>query len=276
MRPMFEAFIANKPISTGLVQWKLNSAWPELIWQLYDTYLQPNGAFYGVREACTPLHAIYRYGFNDIYLANEDLMDADDLSVKIRIFDIDSREIFNDVWNGNIKANTSKFIYKIPELKNLTPVWFLDLQILDRDGRELDNNVYWLSEKKDVLDYAAGKKLPWEYYTPTKQYADFTALNSLPPVKLDCDYTFSKVGKEGTVSLTVKNPGDAIAFFIYFDLRDPALRRILRLYLPVIRLLINPFCRSFGVIIMLPFSLVKNKLILQNTSCATMTEINHY
>ncbi len=73
MRPQFEAFIAHKPKSTGLVQWQLNSAWPKLIWQLYDTYLQPNGSFYGVKKACTPLHAIYRYGFDDIYLANEDL-----------------------------------------------------------------------------------------------------------------------------------------------------------------------------------------------------------
>ena len=221
MRPMFEAFIANKPVSTGLVQWKLNSAWPELIWQLYDTYLQPNGAFYGVREACTPLHAIYRYGFDDIYLANEDLMDAKDLTVKIRVFDINSKEIFNDQWKGDIKGNTSKFIYKIPEIKNLTPVWFLDLRILKDDGKEIDNNVYWLSLKKDIMDYAAGRKLPWEYYTPTKQYADFTALNRLPKVTLSYDYSFEKDEKEGSVTLKVRNPSDAIAFFIFFDLLDP-------------------------------------------------------
>ncbi len=222
MRPMFESFIANKPVSTGLVQWKLNSAWPELIWQLYDTYLQPNGAFYAVREACNPLHAIYRYGFDDIYLANEDLKDATNITVKIRIFDTNSKELFSDQWTGDIKTNTSKFIYKLPEIKNLSPVWFLDLQILDSAGRELDNNIYWLSEKKDILDYEAGKKLPWEYYTPTKQYADFTALDSLKDVKLDYAYGFSKSDGEGTVSLTVKNPGEAIAFFVYFDLRDPS------------------------------------------------------
>ncbi len=225
MRPMFEAFIANKPVSTGLVQWKLNSAWPELIWQLYDTYLQPNGAFYGVREACTPLHAIYRYGFNDIYLANEDLMNADSLTVKVRIFDINSKEIFNDQWKGDITANTSKFIYKLPDLKNITSVWFLDLRILDREGKEVDNNVYWLSLKKDILDYEAGKKLPWEYYTPAKQYADFTSLNRLPDVNLNYDYTFRKDDKDGIVSVTLKNPGDAIAFFIYLDLRDPSTDR---------------------------------------------------
>ena len=51
MRPMFEAFVANKPVSTGLIQWKLNSAWPDLIWQLYDSYLEPNGSFYAVKKA---------------------------------------------------------------------------------------------------------------------------------------------------------------------------------------------------------------------------------
>ena len=117
MRPMFEAFVAHKPVSTGLIQWKLNSAWPDLIWQLYDTYLQPNGSFYAVRKACTPLHAIYRYGFDDIYLGNEDLNDAEGLTVKIRAFDLKSKEIFADQWKGDIKSNTSKFIYKLPDIK---------------------------------------------------------------------------------------------------------------------------------------------------------------
>ena len=222
MRPTFEAFIANKPISTGLIQWKLNSAWPELIWQLYDTYLEPNGAFYAVRKACTPLHAIYRYGFDDIYLGNEDLSDASGITVKIRIFDINSKEIFNDKWTGDIKTNTSKFIFKLPEIKNLTSVYFLDLRVYNSKNEEVDNSTYWLSEKKDVLDYDAAKKMPWPYYTPTKQYADYTALNKLAKVELTYDYQLSKDEKNGTVTLKVKNPSETIAFFIYMDVVDSA------------------------------------------------------
>ncbi len=221
MRPQFEAFIAHKPQSTGLVQWQLNSAWPKLIWQLYDTYLQPNGSFYGVKKACTPLHAIYRYGFNDVYLANEDLEDAKDLTVKIRIFDINSKEIFADAWKGNIPSNISKFIYKIPEIKNLTPVYFVDLRIYNSEGKEMDNSIYWLSTKKDVLDYQASKKLSWAFYTPTKSYADYTALDKLPPVKMEYDYQYTKDGDFGKVTLKVKNPSDAIAFFNYLDVIDP-------------------------------------------------------
>lgn len=221
MRPMFEAFVAHKPKSTGLVQWKMNSAWPELIWQLYDTYLQPNGSFYGVRKACNPLHAIYRYGFDDIYLANEDLLDAAGLTVKIRIFDIHSKEIFADQWTGDIPSNLSKFIYKLPEVKNLTPVWFLCLNVFDKNNQEVDNSIYWLSQKKDVLDYEASKKLDWPYYTPTSQFADYTALNRLTKVKLEFDYQYTKDEQFGKITLKVKNPTETIAFFNFFDVLDP-------------------------------------------------------
>jgi exo-1,4-beta-D-glucosaminidase len=221
MRPMFEAFVAHKPVSTGLVQWKLNSAWPELIWQLYDTYLQPNGAFYAVKRACNPLHAIYRYGFDDVYLANEDLKDAENLTVKIRAFDIGSKEIFAGQWTGDIKSNTSKFVFKLKDIKGLTPVWFLDIRIYDKDNRELDNSFYWLSIKKDILDYEAAKKLPWPFYTPTKQFADFTSLDKLPKVQLQCDYQFRKDENSGNISLKIKNPSETIAFFIFLDVTDP-------------------------------------------------------
>jgi exo-1,4-beta-D-glucosaminidase len=220
MRPMFEAFVAHKPRSTGLIQWMLNSAWPEMYWQLYDTYLQPNGAFYAVRKACNPLHAIYRYHHEDIYLANEDLEDASDVTVKIRAFDINSKQVFEDVWKGDITTNTSKFIYKLPELEDLTPVWFLDLRVYDENNQEVDNSIYWLSLKEDVLDWEASRDLVWPYYTPSKEYADFTALDRLPEVELSHEYTFEKDEEFGKVRLTVTNPSDAIAFFVFLDIVD--------------------------------------------------------
>ncbi|MEN8186200.1 MAG: sugar-binding domain-containing protein [Bacteroidota bacterium] len=220
MRPMFEAFVAHKPKSTGLIQWMLNSAWPEMYWQLYDTYLQPNGSFYGVRKACNPIHAIYRYGFDDIYIANEDLEDADDITVKIRVFDINSKEIFADEWKGNVKTNISKSICKIPEIKKLTDVWFLDLRVYNDNDQEMDNNFYWLSKKEDLLDYEAAKDMDWPFHTPSKSYADFTSLEKLSKVKLNYIYDYSEGDKNGNITLTIENPSDTIAFFIFFDLVD--------------------------------------------------------
>ena len=69
MRPMFEAFQAHKSIATGIIQWMLNSALPNMYWQLYDSYLMPNGAFYGTKKACEPLHLLYNYGQHSVALS---------------------------------------------------------------------------------------------------------------------------------------------------------------------------------------------------------------
>jgi exo-1,4-beta-D-glucosaminidase len=54
-RAMFEAYTRNKYVSTGVIQWMLNNAWPSLIWHLYDYYLRPGGRILrseeGVRTA---------------------------------------------------------------------------------------------------------------------------------------------------------------------------------------------------------------------------------
>ncbi len=227
MRPMFEAFVAHKPKSTGVIQWMLNSAWPEMYWQLYDSYLQPNGAFYAVRNACKTIHAIYRYGKSDIFLANEDINGVSGLKVKIRIYDINSQEIFTNEWSGDINGNTSKPIIEFSEIINLTDVWFLDIRVYNNQDLEIDNNFYWLSEKEDVLDYEAGKKLEWGYHTPSKQFADYTALNKLPKVELIYDYKFEKDNQYGKINLTIKNRSNTISFFMFFDVLDAESKEVI-------------------------------------------------
>lgn len=45
-RAMFESYARNKYVSTGVIQWMLNNAWPSLIWHLYDYYLVPAGGYF--------------------------------------------------------------------------------------------------------------------------------------------------------------------------------------------------------------------------------------
>ncbi len=218
MRPMFEAFIANQPKSTGIIQWMLNSALPQMYWQLYDTYLQPNGAFYATKKACSSLHVIYRYGKNDIYLANNSLGKHLNLTVLVRIFDLESKEILNLEWKGNIASNTSQCVIELPQLNFTSDVLFIDCRIKDEFEHEVDTNFYWLSKKEDVLDYDAGKELEWEYYTPSKQFADFTALSKLTTANLLTDYNYSQEGELGIITLSIKNASNTIGFFIVFNL----------------------------------------------------------
>lgn len=46
----------------------LNNAWPEMVWHLYDYYLNAGGAFYGVRNALAPLHPMFAYDDNSVWV----------------------------------------------------------------------------------------------------------------------------------------------------------------------------------------------------------------
>ena len=55
VRAMYEAYSRNKYVSTGVIQWMLNNAWPSMIWHLYDFYLRPGGGYFGAKKAMEPL-----------------------------------------------------------------------------------------------------------------------------------------------------------------------------------------------------------------------------
>jgi len=61
--------------------------------------------------------------------------------------------------------------------------------------------------------------LDWErstwYYTPTKRFADLTALQGLPNVDLQTAARSEVEGEEGTTRVTVTNPGSGLAFFVH-------------------------------------------------------------
>ena len=214
MRPMFEAFQVNKAKAMGVVQWMLNSAWPNMYWQLYDAFLMPNGAFYATRRACTPLHLAYHYGDRSVYLINDCFYDVTEHKARIRILDVNSRLILDETVDAYCGAEKTSFIFTLPELKDITDSWFLDLRLLDLDDRQIDRNFYWLSQKQDVLDYEYEFE-DWPFYTPSKEYADYTALHKLNKVKLDVKYRHEKKNNDNGIHLLVEltNTDKVLAFF---------------------------------------------------------------
>ncbi len=218
MRAMFAAFAANRPLTTGIIQWMHNAAWPKLFWQFYDYFLMPTGAFYGARQACQPQTLIYHYGDNGIYLVNQELADKPGLKAVISAYDIRSRLLFRQTIPVDAAANASRKIFDLPKIKKLTKTWFLDLRLQDAAGAMLAGNFYWLSTKPDVLDYS---KSEW-FYTPCKEWGDLTALNGLPPAAVHAETAMADRGADKEVTVTLRNPGKNIAFFIELAVRGEA------------------------------------------------------
>ncbi len=210
IRPMFEAFAVNKFHSTGVVQWMYNSAWPTFYWQLFDYFLMPNGAFYGTLKAAAPLLPIYNYGDGNIYVNNDYLTPGNDLTLEVKVFDIYSNLLFSEERSFSIPANNADMIFEMPAIDGLTTTYFLDLRLKDSDGEEIIENFYWLSKKADVPDF---ERTTW-YWTPNREHADLTALNSMPQTGIDYSYTITENDGRIRFSIDYNNQSDLIAFFI--------------------------------------------------------------
>lgn len=208
MRAMFEAFTANKGGATGVIQWMLNSAWPKLWWQLYDHYLMPNGAFYGARKACSPLHLIYDYGTGEVIAVNNTRNDAAGLRAGIRLYDLEMKELSSKTINVSLAADERKAVDLAVIPADSSPVHFLDLRLYGEAKKPVSINFYALSARPETLDE---EKSTW-YVTPVRGYADFTALEKLKPAKVKVSAKFKADGPRTRVAIDLENTGDSLAF----------------------------------------------------------------
>jgi exo-1,4-beta-D-glucosaminidase len=95
-------------------------------------------------------------------------------------------------------------------MKGLSPVYFVDLKIKGNAGEILARNFYWLSTEEDVLDE---KGSTW-FFTPNKEFADFTGLKDLPEVHIRASHRFQDLGEEQEILVILENNSRSIAFFI--------------------------------------------------------------
>ncbi|MGA7617334.1 MAG: sugar-binding domain-containing protein [Thermoanaerobaculia bacterium] len=208
MRAMFESFSLRRPVATGIIQWMMNSAWPEMYWQFYDYYLVPTGAFYAARDASRPVHIAYDHGTGKLVGIN-DTNQPLDATARVRVYDASSQPLLDQRVPLVLAPGERRAAFELPaELSGAFR--FVDARIEANDGTLLDQNFYWLPAKPDVLDWGKGE---W-FYTPVKEFADLTAVNRLPPVTLAVDHHFTRTADGTAVDVTLDNPTPNIAFFV--------------------------------------------------------------
>jgi exo-1,4-beta-D-glucosaminidase len=212
-RAMFEAYSRNKYNSTGVIQWMMNNAWPSLIWHLYDYYLRPGGGYFGAKTACQPLHIQYSYDDRSVAVVNSYYRDFKGLTATAKIYNLDMTEMFSQQAPVDIASDGVARLFKLPEPAGLSTTYFVKLTLQDTAGKLLSANFYWLSTKAETLDKPKSGS-DW-YYTPTKDFADFTALTNLPPVQVKLSATTARRGYDAITTVTVENPSKALAFFVH-------------------------------------------------------------
>jgi exo-1,4-beta-D-glucosaminidase len=210
-RAMFEAYRRNQYVSTGVIQWMLNNAWPSIYWHLFDWYLRPGGGYFGAKKANEPVHVLFSYDDRSVAIVNGDKSRSPlrGTRLRARILGVDGTEKFARDTVLDVPADTSMRVFVLPEPTGISGAYFADLRLTGADGRPLSTNFYWLSTRPDVLADTS----TW-YMTPVKSYADFTALRSMPQAAVNATARFSASGSRGAARVTLTNPGRSIAFFM--------------------------------------------------------------
>jgi exo-1,4-beta-D-glucosaminidase len=224
VRAQFEAFNAHMDAAspaTGVIYWMLNNAWPSLHWHLYDYSLNPAGAYFGAKAANEPVHIQYSYDTHAIMLVNHTLVSEHGLQAVIRVRNLnDSVRYERHLQNIDLAGNSALQVATLPTLADLSHTYFIELELTAAAGKPISRNVYWLSTRSDELDWAHSN---W-YLTPVTQFADLTALQSLPTARSEVRATMRRQGTEGiaTVILTVPESSPAVALFQHVSIKQAA------------------------------------------------------
>ncbi len=220
-RAQFEAFNAHmdaaKP-STGVIYWMLNNAWPSLHWHLYDYFMNPAGAYFGAKKANEPVHIQYSYDAHAIVLVNQTLTREHGLQASIRVRNLDGSVIYQQhVKDIDLDGNRTRQLLTLPALAGLSRTYFIELELGAADGKPVSRNVYWLSTQPDTLDWIHSN---W-YLTPLTQYADLTALQSLPAAMSGVQATMQRAGGENAIAVTLTVPASskAVALFQHVSIK---------------------------------------------------------
>jgi len=208
-RAMFEAFRANVPRTTGIVQWMLNSARPKLYWQLYDYYFVPNAAYYSVKKGNAPVQLIYDYAKHTVYAVNEQI-ETCRLQASMSLYGLDGKLIAERTYPVSVTPLSSVKAFDVPAADGVS---FLFLTLTDLQGRVVARNEYALSSVADEYDWSNSE---W-YMTEISRFADYQSLSQLPKADVQVK---SKDYKDGKLTLTLMNNSDCVAFFIRLSAKN--------------------------------------------------------
>lgn len=138
-RGMFESM--NSAGRMGLLLWMSHSCWPSLVFQTYDYYFEPGGAFFGCKTACEPLHIQYNPLTGRVEVVNNCCGDMNELWAVVKIFGL----------KGGILDETMAIVNSpddstVSSVEVVPPageeVWYLSLSLKSQSGVVYSRNFY--------------------------------------------------------------------------------------------------------------------------------------
>jgi exo-1,4-beta-D-glucosaminidase len=193
----------------------MNTAWPGLIWHLYDYYLRPGGGYFGTMKALEPLHVQYSYDDSSIVVVNSFYGEFSGYRVTAEVYNLDSTRMFTKTLPVSIPEDSAIRVFYLPKIDGLSRTYFLRLLLNDDGGNLVSSNFYWLSTQTDVFDWNA----PDFPYARLQTYADLTDLQNLPPTRVSVNWRSDSADTDQVEHVTVQNQSQSLAFFVRLTVR---------------------------------------------------------
>lgn len=185
---------------TGVIIWKTQNPWTSTRGQMYDYYLDPNACLFGLRKGSELVHVMCNPASKRIMAVNNSFEQLNDLLLVVKYYDIEGNESVLSQELVYIEASDAKVFSSVQgalraRLKDNGG--FLYLQLLDRHGELLSDNLYWYPNAE----------------------GNYTGLNKMKKANAKLSH---KVLFPGKMEITISNPqGQPIAFFNRVAIVDP-------------------------------------------------------
>jgi len=193
-RGIFEAVNSEINNTSGVMLWKLNSAWPEVRWQIYDWFLNPNAGYYFIKRALKKYNIQMDLMNNEIQVVKNYPGKKESLDAIIKIFNQKSDLIYKKV--KSITFNELPGVKKVISIKDKIinpkiPLYFISLSLKNKQGKTLNENLYWHKKSKN-----------------------YSYLEKIPKAEIDLNYKLKSISlKRKRLEIKIKNKSANIAFF---------------------------------------------------------------
>jgi beta-galactosidase/beta-glucuronidase len=153
-RAIFEGFQAHLwTKNSGRLLWMTHPSWPSNTWQIYSSDYDTAAAYYGVKNACEPVHAQLNLPDFALAVTNISRVAQSHLSLRTRIVSLDNRLLAERKDSVAVAANAVATIGKLdlePLLEREALV-LVKLTLTDSQGTTLSDNLYW--QGRDAASY---------------------------------------------------------------------------------------------------------------------------
>lgn len=226
VRAHFESYATHWSNRKMTVNWMMNNPWPSLFGHLFDYYFKQGGGYFGAKKALRPLSVVWDYyatgdrSLAKLYVVNRTLEPREHLTVSVAYYNLDgSRKYSNEVKDFRVAASSSAEAIAIPRVAGITSTYFVRCELRDATGSLLAQNAYWASTTNDDL---GDPRKELQFKTDLAQWADLSALNTMPRATVKTSATLSEANEEARATITMTNPTNRVAFFLRAEIAQGA------------------------------------------------------